>query len=213
MAINMKEQVLAEKVIDYLHTNNWEVYQEVYVGRVADIVAVKHNLSWIIECKTSASLKVIEQAYAWNGYANYISVATPSTNYFFNKVLLQYGIGSICMDSFDVYIINKAKFERRLFKKDIKKYLCEEQKTYAKAGNNERKVFTPFIKTKIKIQEYIRNNNGCTLKQLVEEIEHHYSSDQTAKQNIVKFILDGVIDGINIVKDGKHVKLFKNEQI
>lgn len=210
--INVKEQEFAEKIIDYLHIHSWEVFQEVYVGRVADIVAVKHNLSWIIECKMSASLKVIEQAYSWIGYANYISIATPSTNYFFNKVLLNYGIGSICFGNNTVFVSNQAKLKRSILKKDIRNYLCNEQKTYAKAGNNERKVFTPFIKTKLSIQEFVKHNNGCTLKQLVEGIEHHYCSDQTAKQNIVRLILDGVIDGIEVIKKGKYINLFFKKQ-
>jgi hypothetical protein len=77
----LKEIDLAAKVIDWLQSQWWEVYQEVqphHCGRTADIVAINGPLVWVIETKTSLSLALLEQALRWRGYANYISIATPS---------------------------------------------------------------------------------------------------------------------------------------
>lgn len=69
------ETDLAEKVVEWLQAQQWEVFQEVQLdsfGRIADIVAVSGPLLWVIECKTSQSFAVFEQAFQWKMYANYI---------------------------------------------------------------------------------------------------------------------------------------------
>ena len=78
MQQSQPETILAELVVNWLESQKWDVYQEVQIetyGKIADIVAVLGNLVWIIECKKSLSLSVMEQAYRWRRYANFTSVA------------------------------------------------------------------------------------------------------------------------------------------
>lgn len=75
----MKETELAKSIILYLEGHGWDVYQEALIqGNIADIVATFGKLTWIIECKTSLSLKLLEQASAWGGKVNFISIAIPA---------------------------------------------------------------------------------------------------------------------------------------
>ena len=60
---------------------------------------------------------------------------------------------------------------------------------------------TPFKITKDKIMEYVKQNGECSLSELVEKIDHHYRSDNSAKQSISKLIRIGVIE----------LKLFKSK--
>lgn len=74
----MKETELAQPVVEWLESQHWDVYQEVECpGGYADIVAVRDNYLWIIECKTSFSLKVVEQAMGRR--AHFRSIAIPKT--------------------------------------------------------------------------------------------------------------------------------------
>ena len=76
----VRETDIAKIVIGWLEQLEWECYQEVQVhsyGHIADIVAVKEPLVWVIECKQSLSLSVIEQADGWRPYAHYLSVCVP----------------------------------------------------------------------------------------------------------------------------------------
>jgi len=58
----MKETDLAERVINWLEDQHWEIYQEVQFrgyGGIADIVAVRAGYLWIIECKTSMTFTLL----------------------------------------------------------------------------------------------------------------------------------------------------------
>ncbi len=74
----MKESDFAKIVIAWLAEQHWEIYQEVQprnYGGIADIVAVQSALVWVIECKTSLTLSVMEQASGWR--VHYRSIAVP----------------------------------------------------------------------------------------------------------------------------------------
>ena len=97
----LTEVDLAKPVISYLEERGWDVYQEVLIyGKIADIVATFGKLTWIVEVKTSLSLKLLEQIYAWRGKANFISIAIPSNSYpggdcFVKDILVKNKIGML----------------------------------------------------------------------------------------------------------------------
>ena len=78
--------------------------------------------------------------------------------------------------------------------------LCEEQKNQ-RAGVNAGH-WSPFRTTKEKIVRHVRENEPCTLKSTIEAIEHHYSSDSSAYCSVGKWIREGVIDEVEMTKDG-----------
>jgi hypothetical protein len=78
----MKEVDVARPVVEWLRSQDYEVYQEVILGRgggdaVADIVAVQQEEVWIIETKTSLSWDVLAQADNRKRWAHKVSVAVP----------------------------------------------------------------------------------------------------------------------------------------
>jgi hypothetical protein len=73
------ETDIARPVVAWLQAQGWTVYQEVqHQGCVADIVAVRGPLLWVIECKAQLGLAVLGQALGWQGHAHAISVAVMS---------------------------------------------------------------------------------------------------------------------------------------
>ncbi len=64
----MTETELAQVVAQWLHEQGWETYPEVvlqdFPGR-PDLIATRQSICQVLECKTSLTLGVIEQASRW----------------------------------------------------------------------------------------------------------------------------------------------------
>lgn len=220
----MTEQELAKHVIKWLESREWEVYQEVCSGAlnpIADIVAVKNNLTWIIETKKNYGLAVLDQACFWiaRHCANYISVAVCGTkkrkgpaSWFFHK---DKGIGLIQLDGCnEIRVSHEPKLIRT--KKEalwnIKNMLREEHKHYAEAGGKGGGYYTPFKATVRKIRAHIKENPGCTIKEMIDRVGScHWASDQTAKSCIAKYIREDIIKDITVKVEGRKHRLYLYE--
>jgi hypothetical protein len=208
----MKETDLAKKVIDWLIDQKWDVYQEVQFcggGNIADIVAKQGRIIWVIETKMTLSLSVIGQAYEWLPWANYVSVAVPAGKRrigFASQVLKTYGIGLLTVNQFD-HDWNSPVDEiehptlRRPIRDHILNTLNEAHKTYAEAGNAEGRRWSPFKETCSQIYRYVKVNEGCSLKDVLTSVKHHYTSTATARSCIPKWAEAGEIEGIKVVKE------------
>jgi hypothetical protein len=214
----MRETDLARKVIEWLIDQKWDVYQEVQVfqgGSVADIVAKQGPVIWVIETKTTLSLAVIGQAYEWLPWANFVSVAVPAGKRrigFAARILKTYGIGLLKVNQYEsdwsspVSEIEHPAFRRHTgnARTYILNALNEAHKTYAEAGNNQCRHWSPFKQTCLDIYQYVRVNEGCSLKDILNNVKYHYATPASARVCIPKWAEAGVIDRIKVVKeDGK----------
>jgi len=218
----MTEQELAKHIVKWLEEEGWEVYQEVSTGAlssIADIVAVKNGLSWIVECKTRYGLRVLDQACRWLSYnsANFISVAVSKTekragsaSWYFHH---DKGIGLITVDPGGyVKTSQKPKLIRTINTKslnNIKNSLCEEHKHFAKAGSDKGGHYTPFKQTVNYVLKYIERHPGTTIKEMIDEVGSlHYSNPQSAKNSIAHYIRNGVINGVVVKQNGRQQGLY-----
>lgn len=205
--VKLKETDLAKTMIGILEDGGYEVFQEVqayegYGSPVIDIVAKQGKILWSIETKVSLSMDVLAQAF-WNmRYFHYSSICIPKAKgskgrYFALKVARDHGIGvfSIWPDGAGVEL-EKARFNRRAFSASIK--LHERQKTFAEAGNNNGKHWSPFQQTKENLIWYVTKHEGERLSALVAEISHHYSTPSEAANCIRQWIKKGVIKELRI---------------
>ena len=194
----MSESDLAAKVIAYLEAEHWDVYQEVEFGSggaVADIVAVRAGYLWIIECKTSLTFTVLEQANHWRSH--YRSVAVPSvrnssgrgTAYHIAHKFLKLGILEVSLDNQysrrdpGVYEVNEPPLMREYHKraKWMITQLLPEHKTALAAGSNGGGRFTPYKATMDQVHKFIQHNPGCSLKEIVDGIkQYHYANRGSA---------------------------------
>lgn len=213
----MKEIQLAQEIVYFLKDMKWEVYQEVKVpGGVIDIVGIRDNISWIIETKCSLSLQLLEQIYQRRYMANYISIATPcfknTKGHFAAGIFLRNcGIGYLqaeFMYGITEIIAPKLFRIKRSLGVNVKEYLVEQQKNYANAGNSDGRYWTPFKETCKNITNYITKNPGCTIKELIDNINHHYHSSSTAKSSINAWIREGIINNIRREKSGQSYRLY-----
>lgn len=106
----MTETELARVLDQWLHQHAWETYPEVvlqgFPGR-PDLIATRNGICQVLECKTSLTLGVIEQATRWHrlerleqvGLPHIVWVAVPSPrgrrNELLDYLLSQFGIGVI----------------------------------------------------------------------------------------------------------------------
>ncbi|MFA5416932.1 MAG: hypothetical protein WC341_00600 [Bacteroidales bacterium] len=202
---------LAEKIIEWLNDQHWQVYQEVQVySNIADIVAVKGSLVWIIECKTSMTLTVMDQARRWNSHFRSIAIPAAksdrgrSVGYAICKDYLHIGVLEVDKMGYVQEIVPAPLM--REYNKFVKilylNKLCEAQKTYAKAGNNNGRRYTPYRQTIIGVQEFIQEHPGCTLKDIMNYCETHYAP-KSAKASLRSALASFERDWCMIETSGK----------
>lgn len=205
----LREEEMAKKVIEYLYDLKWEIYQEVDtkpIGGIVDIIAIQNNIMWALECKLSFSLAVIRQAEKHVPYANYVSICTPFNSSSYPKILNFLHLGHLSVGYNSVYEEVIPKLNRAISRGYWNK-LCEEQRTFCAAGAAGGGHFTPFKKTVLNFKSYIRTNPGCSMKEVMTSIKHHYGCPSTARTSMYTWLREGVIDGV-ILKKGK---LYLNE--
>mgnify|MGYP001558966620 FL=1 len=196
----MKETLLAAKVVSWLDSQHWDIFQEVKIPHgVADIIGVlgsldesiktqKSNIKlWIIECKTGLSLTVIQQAWLRKPYANYVSIAVPDRNYkeqrLVTNVLNHLGIGQLMVSNNNDTILETISptLQRRTSK--IKLY--DQQRTYCNAGSKSG-YFTPYKQTIDNVYNYLITHGPATIADIVKGIDTHYKTTSTAKSSLLQ---------------------------
>ncbi len=195
----MKETDLAKKVVTWLEAQHWDVYQEVTVtghGGIADIVAVRDGKLWIIECKTSLTFTVLEQASHWRAHYRSIAIPRPKTKsrsiaYHIANKHLDLGVLEV---GEQINVIHQPPLKRDFHKsaKYFMSQLKEEHKHYSPAGSNNGGYYTPYRATMDRVKNYISAHPGCTFKEIMYDLgkNHHYSSDNTAKTCIRKALAE-----------------------
>jgi hypothetical protein len=209
MKDRMSEEHLARIVIEWLRSFQWEIYQEVPVGHgVADIVAMNGPLQWVIETKTGMSMQLLKQLDDRMGTANLVSGAIPRTYRAEapTGLLQKMGVGLLLVRGERVEERLRPQFLRRA----PKITLNEEQKTFAAAGSPGGGHWTPFKETARNVLQCVSYRPGCTMKELIARIKHHYSSPSAADANILRWIDAGVIKGVRVDRSTRPLKLYPN---
>jgi len=216
------ESELAAVIVEWLAAQGWDVHQEVQFGRAgirADIAARRGSLTWVVETKLSLSLNLLEQASEWEAWTNFISVAVPHSMHrkrglFLAKVLDLTGIGLLNVRGksaeHDVEVHRAPRLNRKIIKRRLLEIL-EVHENYTKAGSPDGGYWTPFRSTTRELRRFVEKNPGCTMKQAVDGIKHHYCRDTTAVACLRGYLRDGVIKGIRLEENGRAWRLFPSE--
>jgi hypothetical protein len=227
-----REEDFAATVVAWLRALKWEIYQEVeFHGSVADIVAVQGPVVWIVETKLCFSAELLWQATQWREFrhacANYVSVAVPTRGrgrerkLVFEQYCRQNGIGVLeahnhywgyGKESKEQYDFDEAvKPEFLRWPDDRQKFvdrLTEKHKTYAKAGNAKGLRYTPWKATCEAVAEKARENPGISMKECIDGIKHHYSSNSCARNSMAKWIDAGKVEGVRCERQGRLLRLY-----
>ena len=224
--LKLSEAGLAAKVVKYLQDDRWEVYQEVkfskYLGMpIADIVATRNSLIWIIECKTSLTLNVMDQANKWKVPLRSVAVPYSVTRYKKNREAGGYIGYKIAKDYLKIGIIEVGDIKitepvnppimREFYKNGnhFKSLLVDEQKSgeYSLAGKKGGGYYTPYQKTIKYVKEYIKSNPGKEFKDIIDFLDgnnfHHYATPASMKQAL-KIALETFESSWCKIEDGKY---------
>lgn len=219
------EQQVAEVVVAYLEAMGADVYQEVTIaGGVADIVAKVRAEVWIVEVKTSLSLALLTQAMERRRLAHRVYIAAPYTRHVREvaEMCSELGIGLLEVRTGDfgghweyeqprvTERVEGRRWNSRPLKLSAR--LDPEHKTHAKAGApGAAGRWTPFRRTCERLAGIVHMNAGCTLKEAIDKLEHHYSSDRGARTSLAHWIASGKVPGVRIER-GDALRLFPVER-
>ena len=195
----MSEQELAQRFINYF--GEYEIYPEVPAIGIIDFVAVLGNIRTAVEVKTTFNWKVFEQAHKNRNYAHFSYIAVPHNkdSYFRERLCKDYGIGLLYYNEnyryaeFGIREVVKPKLQRKIVKVKLEDYMKES------VAGSQRDRITAFGNTVNSIADYLRRvGKPVTIKRVLEDVNHHYSTNTSAKQCIVNMCATGVI------KDFRH---------
>ena len=197
-----REVDVASRLLPWLAEQEWEVHQEVMMytgGRRADIVAVRGALLWVIEVKQTPGLALLDQGLGWIGFAHYVSVAAPRHarhGRVFEMFCRDHGLGFLLAGIEGTRNEIVPRLNRKPLAHWLRGALCEETRSWAKAGNALSEYYSPFRRTVRRIQDVLKAEPGLTMRDLITKVGHHYNSDATARGAIRQWIQRGKIQGI-----------------
>ncbi|MFG0330729.1 MAG: hypothetical protein ACF8PN_12640 [Phycisphaerales bacterium] len=197
---SFSEQDLAAHVVSWLERQGWDVYQEVkagpFEGRIADIVAVRGAVVWVVECKRSLNLQVIAQADDWPVVRR--SIAIPALRVkrkdrlraFAERACARFEIGVLEVGLTGSVVRRVPAPIRRAWletSRKLREQLDTEHKSTAPAGLAAGPRWTPYRRTMREALRVIRERPGITIAELMSVLEsHHYPTDFTARRAIAR---------------------------
>jgi len=209
----LPESAYGAGIMAWLTELGWDCYPEVALGGIrADLVAKKGSILWTVEVKVNASLHLLEQALRWQSQSNLISIATPRRpDMFFAKICEDYGVGVFSVvllndqDGKHAFTVNEHNRPRlRRTRGDrLLNALHHDQKKYAPGSTAISGYSSPWRRTMDEAVHFIGRHPGCTLKELVSGIKHHYSTATSAIGSL-RFWLDRD-DRVLVQREGKSV--------
>jgi len=197
----MKETELAKYFIEYL--SDYDLYFEI-PGLDVDIVAKHGNILMAFEVKTSLNFKVIEQAARNCHWFHYSYVCVPYNKRFgfARHICRDYGIGILGIRTGggigwgSIFEIEKAVLHRSAHK--TIDYVLSKLTAYSKrsipgASGSDGTRITTFKLTIEAVINYVKRHPDPTIKEVLENINHHYSSLSSAKSSLYQWVRQGVI--------------------
>ncbi|MGL5692064.1 MAG: hypothetical protein ACRDD8_14775 [Bacteroidales bacterium] len=185
------EAELAQHFMAYF--SDTDIYPEVEVASgYIDFVCIDKNGKTIaVEVKKVFNFKLLEQGLRSLKHANEVYLCTPrlsdaSIKY---KLCKDYGLGLLIYDRGHVIEEIKPKYTPVI----KKKMMLSAHHKKGVAGSQHARV-TAFEITKLNVIAYLKeHNNESDAKTLINNIEHHYSSTQTAITSLRKWCKKGII--------------------
>lgn len=202
---NETEAQIAARVVEHMRSDGWDVFQEVEVGTGgprADLVCEQAGHIHIIEVKRSASVALITQAVRWRmrHAANFVSIAAPlpSGKSRADPIFLcaTRGIGVL-----DVRLDRVAEVSAPGLEPDMRHewvLLDEHREGFASAGSQGGGYVTTFALTAEKVREFVASHPGCPVDEIVDAIDHHYTSKKSAIGALTKLLRKGVVQGLMV---------------
>lgn len=211
--MSITETAMARTIVTELQRQGYITYQEVslgYGGRRADIVGVRGPVCMVVECKTSLSMRLLDQLAKWRGHANLVVGATMEGRIgdAVKRFAQSEGCGFWQVASGDS--VHEAIAPRLMRRADtrLRQSLREEHQSglFAEAGS-QGGYWTPFRSTVIELEKIVVGQPGIELRVAMLKIKHHYTTQRSAVSAIPALVARGVITTIR-VEPGRPIRLY-----
>lgn len=232
------EEDVAKETMRHFIEDGWDCYPEVvlpYGGR-ADIVGIRpypfmthRQCVHIVECKTSWTLSLLEQAIDRMALANYVTICAPTDpGKFYCNLCRQYGIGMIRFERtykqfrYHTRIPLRIDTSRSTAPKPVRRKqshrgfgfgpdrviesLDEDMKRYTPGSQSSSGFSSPWRRTMDRAAEFVAKNPGSTVKDILAEVEHHYANDSSARQGFLVWLQKR--DDIDARQEGKSLRFY-----
>jgi len=203
----MTEVELAQHFVNYL--SDYDLYFEVDYHGCVDIVAIHNRISIAVEVKTAFSFKVLEQALNNQRWFNYSYAAVPTFNdWGLQRRLCQdYGIGLLLYSQhYGVEERIAPRLQRRSNKQLLLRLHDWNKRSLPGAPSGVGQKISAFQVTRQNLYNYVKHHPGCTIKQAMSGIAHHYSTDKIAATNIYSWLYQGVIKEVEYHRGKLYIK-------
>ena len=202
----MSEVEVARPVVSHFKTLG-EVFPEVCCwayGDRADIVCRRADGSLdVCEVKVAPSRKLEYQIMCWGSYADRVWVAyvpprRGAVSERWSETFRKDGVGVIHVygDQVAVRVEASPRTPSDWRRQRLANALSPLHSDYAEAGNADSHYLSAFRVTCTNLRDAIRARPGITMKEAVEAIEHHYTTDKVARSSMLAWIRKGKIDGV-----------------
>lgn len=203
------EKELAKVIVDHLRDEGWTVYPElndIDIVAAREDVSCKNGLRVIgVECKKYFNLTVLEQAHKKRHDVDEMYVGV-SDGWDHSQ---HFGCHLAKLLGYGVYLVNKQPDYKGGFQYSLKKRLDSEfrprknkidsvfhptAENFAEAGQSGGKHWSLFQKTCFLISEYVKENPGLTLREVVKAVPNHYAGTNSACSALRKAIFEGWLE-------------------
>lgn len=213
----MNERDVAIPVMEWLKADGWDCYPEAnvhYFNERADIAAVRNGKLWIVEAKTSLSLQLLDQAYKWTYKAHFVSVAIPWRRRDIPMIASQFlktnkiGLITVYKHSVEAHIGPGVNRSAHAYAKRVISGLHPDMKRYVPGTPATEGYSTPFRRTINEAVRFIYKHPGCSIKDVMNGINHHYLSDATARSCVPKWLRELESDRIRAEVKGRKLLFY-----
>lgn len=229
----ISETEVASVVMAEMQQQGWDCYPEVEFpwGGRADIVGIRpfpympnRMCVFTVECKTSWSLTLLEQADHRKLFSHYVAVAAPTQpSMFYERLCKERGVGMIRLQkrvdpAIDVHRCLESRMVRHKARKNsgmgpqrLIDSLHEDMKRYTPGSTAAGGYSTPFSRTMGRCVKYVTENPGCGVSEIASNVEFHYASIGGFRQGIRQWL--ETREGIRVEKTKHGLAYFPSEQM
>jgi hypothetical protein len=86
--------------------------------------------------------------------------------------------------------------------------LRDDHKVMGEPGTNRGGYFTEFRYTMRLVAEWVAAHPGCTVRDAMANVEHHYASDRGARQGLCVAIRGGLCEGVRLDGEAGPLRLY-----
>ena len=196
----LRETDVGQAVVAHLEAQGWAVYPEVELQRgpsgIADIVAVRGQVVWVVECKVRLTLDLLRQAWRWRGFANLISVAFSQGGGVSDLALLsRLEMGYFLVRFHPVQVVTRDQGPLHPCACTEFLEVVDGRHRNATPGAVGGGRYTPLDVTLANFTEYVKEHPGIALREAVKHIRHHCQSNRSAAGTIRQYVRPYAHDG------------------